>query len=92
MKPFYAKLVNEIQFVQVLAESSPNCTTVGGKLCAINYEAQSQIYTAIMVRDDAVPPASAYFDIGITVIDMNEPITGITLTSDTVPENIPPGQ
>ncbi|XP_059161144.1 protocadherin Fat 4-like [Physella acuta] len=78
--------------LKVLAESSPNCTTVGGKLCAINYEAQSQIYTAIMVRDDAVPPASAYFDIGINVIDVNEPITGVTMTSDTVPENIPPGK
>ncbi|XP_059161145.1 protocadherin Fat 4-like [Physella acuta] len=84
---------NQSQYcIKVLAESSPNCSVQGGKLCAINYEVQSQIYFAIMVQDDGKPSAFTYFDIALNVIDVNEPITGINATSEYLPENVDPGK
>lgn len=83
---------NETFCLRVLVESSPDCPSLGGKICALNFEVQSQQYIAVMVKDNGVPSAVSYFDIGINITDINEPITGVTLTSSGVPENVQPGQ
>ncbi|KAI8744489.1 protocadherin Fat 4, partial [Biomphalaria glabrata] len=78
--------------LRVLMESNVNCSTLGGKLCAFNYEVKSQYFVAISVKDDGSPPAVAYFSIEINVTDINEPITDVTFTPDAVAENIVPGK
>ncbi|CAL1533863.1 unnamed protein product, partial [Lymnaea stagnalis] len=83
---------NETYCIRVLVESSPDCPSLGGKICALNFEVQSQQYIAVMVKDNGVPPALNYFDISINVTDVNEPITGVTFTPGGIPENMQPGQ
>ncbi|KAH9509351.1 hypothetical protein Btru_046829 [Bulinus truncatus] len=88
---FQLFMKNNLTCLRVLAESNINCSTFGGKNCTFNYEVKSQISTLIGVKDDGVPFQYAYFDLVINIIDVNEPITDITISPDSVPENITPG-
>ncbi|KAH9509326.1 hypothetical protein Btru_046779 [Bulinus truncatus] len=88
---FQLFMKNNLTCLRVLAESNVNCSTFGGKNCTFNYEVKSQITTLIGVKDDGVPFQYAYFDLVINITDVNEPITDITISPDSVPENITPG-
>ncbi|KAL8601315.1 hypothetical protein ACOMHN_054609 [Nucella lapillus] len=78
--------------VRVSKESDPRCYKEGGSWCHLNYENIKVHYIAIMVKDNGVPPLSSYFDVRISIEDVNEPITDITLEPPAVPESVPPGE
>lgn len=88
----YHIIVFPIQHTQYVQEHyDPLCASEGGTHCALNLERNAVHNITVMASDSGTPPMSAYFDVRIHLTDANDMQTGVTVSPEEIPEEMPPG-
>lgn len=72
-------------------DSDEECPTEGGTYCLLNREIKKRRTITVMATDDGSPRAKDYFDIHITLSDVNDKPTAVGLEFPDVPEGVQTG-
>ncbi|XP_061172363.1 protocadherin gamma-B4-like [Saccostrea echinata] len=78
--------------LKVLKQSDPLCLSEGGKYCVLNREEQKVHFVTLMVQDDYSPPGISYFNLPVTLKDVNDKPVLVTLDPNVIPEEVEPGE
>lgn len=55
-------------------------------------EEQQVHFVTLMAQDDYSPPGISYFNLAVTLTDVNDKPESVTMEPDSIPEEVEPGQ
>lgn len=55
-------------------------------------EEQQVHFVTLMAQDDYSPPGISYFNLAVTLTDVNDKPESVTIEPDSIPEEVEPGQ
>lgn len=55
-------------------------------------EEQQVHFVTLMAKDDYSPPGISYFNLAVTLTDVNDKPESVTMEPDSIPEEVEPGQ
>lgn len=58
----------------------------------LNMEEQQVHFVTLMAQDDYSPPGISYFNLAVTLTDVNDKPESVTMEPDSIPEEVEPGQ